>query len=165
MKAIVVAVDENMGIGANNDLLWQRDLPADLAHFKKLTSGGSIIMGRKTFESIGRPLPNRENIVVSRTPTGVDGVLTAASLDSAYALARYPVFVIGGGQLYAQAMDTVDVLYVTHVAASFPQASVFFPEIDTTQWQEVSREHHEADDKNKYSYAFVTYTKLHTLEE
>lgn len=165
MKAIVVAVDKNMGIGADNDLLWQRDLPADLAHFKKLTTGGSIIMGRNTFESIGRPLPNRENIVVSHTPTGVEGVLTAVSLASAYALARYPIFIIGGGQIYAQAMNDADELYVTYVDASFPQATVFFPKIDTKIWQESSREHHEADEKNKYSYDFVTYTKLHTLEE
>jgi len=79
MKAIVVAVDKNNGIGANNDMMWMGDLPADLAHFKKLTTGGSVIMGRKTFESIGRPLPNRENIVVSRTPTGVDGCLLYTS--------------------------------------------------------------------------------------
>src|SRR6478609_2038539 len=111
MKAIVVAIDKKNGIGAENDLLWLRDLPADLAHFKKLTTGGSVIMGRKTFESIGRPLPNRENIVVSRTPTGVQGVLTVNSLVSAYELARYPIFVIGGGMIYADAINDMDVLY------------------------------------------------------
>lgn len=159
MKAIVVAIDKNRGIGADNDLLWVRDLPADLAHFKKLTTGGSIIMGRKTFESIGRPLPNRENIVVSRTPTGVQGVLTAMSLDSAYELARYPIFVIGGGQIYMAAINEMDVLYVTEVQAEFPQATVFFPQIDKTVWREVSREHHEADDKNKYAFDFVEYCR------
>ncbi len=159
MKAIVVAIDKNRGIGADNDLLWVRDLPADLAHFKKLTTGGSIIMGRKTFESISRPLPNRENIVVSRTPTGVQGVLTAMSLDSAYELARYPIFVIGGGQIYMAAINEMDVLYVTEVQAEFPQATVFFPQIDKTVWREVSREHHEADDKNKYAFDFVEYCR------
>ena len=159
MKAIVVAIDKNRGIGADNDLLWVRDLPADLAHFKKLTTGGSIIMGRKTFESIGRPLPNRENIVVSRTPAGVQGVLTAMSLDSAYELARYPIFVIGGGQIYMAAINEMDVLYVTEVQAEFPQATVFFPQIDKTVWREVSREHHEADDKNKYAFDFVEYCR------
>lgn len=159
MKAIVVAIDKNNGIGAENDLLWQRDLPADLAHFKKLTTGGSIIMGRRTFESIGRPLPNRENIVVSRKPTGVQGVLTANSLNSAYELARYPIFVIGGGQVYAESINDMDVLYVTEVQADFPQATVFFPAIDKSVWQEVSREHHEADEKNKYAFNFVTYKK------
>lgn len=160
MKSIVVAMDKNNGIGADNDLLWQRDLPADLAHFKRLTTGGSIIMGRKTFESIGRPLPNRENIVVSRTPTGIDGVLTAASLEAAYALARYPVSVIGGGQIYAQSLDDVDKLYVTYVDAEFPQATVFFPQINCETWQEVSRDHHEADDKNKYAFDFVEYERI-----
>jgi dihydrofolate reductase len=162
MKSIVVAVDRNMGIGADNDLLWQRDLPADLAHFKKLTTGTSIIMGRKTFESIGRPLPDRENIVVSRTPTGIAGVLTVASLESAYELARYPISVIGGGQIYAQAINDVDVLHVTYVDAEFPQATVFFPQINCEDWEEVSRDHHEADEKNKFPYDFVTYRKLTT---
>ncbi len=160
MKAIVVAIDKNNGIGADNDLLWQRDLPADLAHFKKITTGGSIIMGRKTFESIGRPLPNRENIVVSRRPTGVPGVLTAASLTSAYELARYPIFVIGGGKVYADAIDDVDTLYVTEVLESFTQATVFFPAIDAAKWKEVSREHHEADEKNKYAFDFVVYERI-----
>lgn len=160
MKSIVVAIDRNNGIGADNDLLWQRDLPADLAHFKKLTTGGSIIMGRKTFESIGRPLPKRENIVVSRRPTGMPGVLTAASLEAAYALARYPVFVIGGGQIYAQSMSSVDKLYVTEVDADFAQASVFFPAIDNTIWKEISRQHHSADDSNKYNFDFVEYDRM-----
>lgn len=160
MKAAVVAIDKNNGIGADNDLLWQRDLPADLAHFKKLTTGGSIIMGRKTFESIGRPLPSRENIVVSRTPTGVPGVLTANSLEAAYALARNPIFVLGGGQIYAESLDDMDKLYVTEVDADFPQATVFFPQINCQDWQEVSRDHHEADDKNKYAFDFVEYERI-----
>lgn len=160
MKAAVVAIDKNNGIGADNDLLWQRDLPADLAHFKRLTTGGSIIMGRKTFESIGRPLPDRESIVVSRTPTGVPGVLTAASLEAAYALARYPIFVIGGGQVYAESLNDMDKLYVTEVDAEFAQASVFFPQIDPSKWREVSREHHKADERNKYNYDFVEYDRI-----
>ena len=159
MKAIVVAMDKNNGIGAENDLLWLRDLPADLAHFKKLTTGGSVIMGSNTFKSIGRPLTDRENIVVSRTPTGVEGVLTANSLASAYELARYPVFVIGGGQIYARAIDDVDRLYVTYVDAEFSQATVFFPQINCDDWQEVSRDHHEADEKNKYAFDFVVYDR------
>ena len=159
MKAIIVAIDKNNGIGAENDLLWQRDLPADLAHFKKLTTGGSVIMGRKTFESIGRPLPNRENIVISRTPTGVQGVLTVNSLASAYELARYPIFIISGGRVYTDAVNDMDVLYVTEVKASFPQATVFFPKIDTTTWKETSREEYESDEKNKYAFDFVTYER------
>lgn len=160
MKAIIVAVDQNNGIGADNDLLWQRDLPADLAHFKKLTTGKTIVMGRKTYESIGRPLPDRQNIVVSRSgPTGVSGVLTAHSLQAAYALAQYDVFVIGGGQIYAQAIDDMDRLYVTYVDATFPQATVFFPQINCDTWQEISRDHHEADERNKYAFDFVVYER------
>jgi dihydrofolate reductase len=159
MKAIVVAIDKNRGIGAENDLLWMRDLPADLAHFKKLTTGGSVIMGRNTFESIGRPLPNRENIVISSTPTGIRGVLTVNSLLSAYELARYPIFVIGGGRVYADAINSMDKLYITEVQAEFSQASVFFPVVDETVWKETSREHHDADVKNKYPYDFVTYDR------
>lgn len=159
MKAIVVAMDRNNGIGADNDLLWQRDLPADLAHFKKLTTGGSIIMGSRTVESIGRPLPERENIVVSSKPTGVKGVLTAVSIEAAYELARYPIFVIGGGQVFAQTIEDMDVLYVTEVDAEFPQATVFFPAIDKNIWKEASREHHEADERNKYAFDFVTYER------
>ena len=161
MKAIVVAYDKNRGIGADNDLLWMRDLPADLAHFKKLTTGKSIIMGRKTFESIGsKPLPDRQNIVLSRTPTGVQKVITAGSLGAAYTIAQFPIFVIGGESVFREALETVDTIYATEVQAEFLQASVFFPEIDMNEWQEVSREHHDADEKNKYPFDFVMYTKI-----
>lgn len=161
MKAIFVAYDKNRGIGANNDLLWLRDLPADLARFRKLTTGSSIIMGRKTFESIGsKPLPNRQNIVLSRTPTGVEKVITAGSLQAAYAIAQFPIFVIGGESVFRESLESVDTIYATEVQAEFPQASVFFPAIDMNIWEEVSREHHEADEKNKYPFDFVKYTKI-----
>lgn len=160
MKAIVVAYDKNHGIGAKNDLLWMRDLPADLAHFKKLTTGKSIIMGRKTFESIGsKPLPNRQNIVLSHTPTGVDKVITAGSLKAAYAMAQFPIFVIGGESVFRESLPDIDTIYATEVNASFPQATVFFPKIDMDVWQEVAREHHEADEKNKYAFDFVEYRR------
>lgn len=156
---MIVAVDKNMGIGAGNNLLWGRDIPDDLAYFKRTTKGASVIMGRRTFESIGRPLPDRENIVVTSTPTGIQGVLSASDLTSAYELARYPIFVIGGGQIYEAAMKDMDRLYVTEVNATFPEATVFFPAIDLQQWQETSREHHEADEKNKYAFDFVIYDR------
>ena len=160
MKAIVVAIDKNNGIGANNDLLWQRDLPADLAHFRKLTIGKSVIMGRKTFEGLGKPLMDRQNIVVSSAPTGVKGVLTASSLKAAYALAQYDIRVMGGGKIYESAIDDMDRLYVTEVDATFSQATVFFPAIDMTKWKEIAREHHTKDEKNKYDFDFVTYEKI-----
>ena len=117
-------------------------------------------MGRKTFESIGsRPLPDRENIVLSSSPTGVKGVLTAGSLASAYALARYPIAVIGGGQVYEQALNDVDDLYITLVEGVFNGADTFFPELDMSQWQEVSREHFAADERNSHAFAIIHYVR------
>ena len=159
MKSIIVAIDKNHGIGSNNDLLWGRDLPDDLAYFKQRTKNSSVIMGRKTFESIGRPLPQRENIVVSHSPTSVTGTLSASSLASAYELARYAIFVIGGGRIYKDAIDDMDRLYVTEVNAEFPEATVFFPAINSEEWEEVSREHHDADERNKYAFDFVVYQR------
>lgn len=161
MKTIVVAMDKNRAIGANNDLPWGRDLKDDLVNFKRLTTGQTIIMGRKTFESIGaRPLPNRENIVVSRTPTGVKGVLTALSLPAAYALARNDIYIIGGGQIYEQTIGEVDRLVVTYVDTEFTEADVYFPQINCQVWAEVSRDRHEADERNKYAFDIVAYERL-----
>lgn len=155
---MVVAYDHNRGIGADNDLLWRRDLPADLKHFKQLTVGKSVVMGRKTFTSIGRVLPERQNIVVSHHPVEMSGVDTADSLPAAYALARNEVVIIGGGTVYEQALKDVSVVYATEVDASFPEASVFFPPLGS-QWHETAREHHEADENNKYAFDFVTYER------
>jgi dihydrofolate reductase len=161
MKSIVVAIANNNVIGAHGDLPWGRTMKDDLAHFKKLTTGGSLIMGRKTFESIGRkPLPDRENIVVSRTPTGIKGVMTAMSLPAALDLARYEVFIIGGSMVFAETIDIMDRLYITEVKADFPDADVFFPPIDTGVWREISREDHQADERNAYDYSFVTYERI-----
>ncbi|MFZ1361218.1 MAG: dihydrofolate reductase [Candidatus Saccharimonadales bacterium] len=160
MRAIVVAYDRKNGIGADNDLLWGRDLPADLAHFKQLTMGKTIVMGRKTFESIGRALPGRQNIVVSRTMSDApEGVQVVPTLEAAYVAATSDVMVIGGGQIYAQAMDDMDEIYATEVDADFPVATVFFPEVNCQDWQEVSRDHREADERNRYSYDFVAYSR------
>ena len=159
MKSIIVAYDKNHGIGASNDLLWTRDLPADLLHFKEVTTGSAIIMGRKTYESIGRPLPNRQNIVISRDMEPIDGFTVVRDLDEAYSAATSDdVYVIGGGQIYELAIDTVDQILATEVDESF-NAEVFFPELDPTIWQEVSREHHDKDDANKYDYTFVVYKR------
>ena len=159
MKSIVVAYDCARGIGANNDLLWGRDLPADLRHFKDLTAGGSLIMGRKTFESIGRALPGRENIVVTHRPLDTVDVIAVDSLASAYRLAHGNQFIIGGASIYEQALSDVDVVYATEVDQVFPEAEVFFPLLGE-DWQERSRESFEADDRNKYPYDFVTYVRI-----
>ena len=161
-KAIIVAYDTNRAIGRGGDLPWGRSLPADLAHFKRLTRGSDIIMGRKTFESIGsRPLPERENIVISSRPTGVKGVLTAVNLSSALALSRYPTFIIGGAQVYGDALGVpeIDTIYATEVDATFPDADTFFPELDMTVWEETDRVHRPADEANVYALDFVIYRR------
>lgn len=153
-------MDRNNAIGSDNDLPWGRELKDDLANFKRVTTGGTIIMGRKTFESIGsRPLPNRENIVLSRTPTGVKSVLSALSLPAAYALARNDIYVIGGGQIYQQALADMDRLIVTYVDVEFPDANIYFPDINPDDWTEASREKYKSDERNAYSFDIVTYDR------
>lgn len=161
MKSIVVAYDKNYGIGAENDLLWLRDMPADLKHFKQTTMGGAIIMGRKTFDSIGMPLPGRQNIVVSRAPMIIEGATAVTTLEDAYSAveSNRETYVIGGGQIYNASIDTIDRIIATEVDAEFPQATVFFPAINKDAWQEVSREHHDSDERNKYPYDFVVYER------
>ena len=161
-KAIIVAYDKNRAIGRNGDLPWGRSLPADLAHFKRLTKGGNVIMGRKTFESIGCcPLPERENIVISSRPTGVKKVLTVMDLPSALALSRYPTFIIGGARVYRDALKTpeIDTIYATEIDAAFSDTDVFFPEININIWEEVDRVHHPVDTENSYSFDFVIYKR------
>lgn len=154
-------MEKKNGIGAKGDLLWGRDMPADLQHFKQLTMGGTLIMGRKTFESIGRALPGRENIVVSRSLRSIAGISIAKSLQEAYDMAKHEnMFVIGGGEIYAQAIDDMDALHVTHIDAEFPEATTFFPPIDSRKWEAKTREYHEADERNAYSYEFVEYRPI-----
>lgn len=161
MKTIVVAYDKHFGIGANNDLLWQRNLPADLKHFKDITTGGAIIMGRNTYESIGKPLPDRQNIVVSHHDEKIDGVQVVNSLQQAYGLVEpgRETYVIGGGQIFKQSIDTVDRIAATEVDALFDQATVFFPTVNPAVWREISREKHLTDDRNLYNYDFVVYER------
>ena len=162
MKTIIVAYDKHFGIGANNGLLWQSDLPADMQHFKNVTSGNAIIMGLNTYKSIGRPLPNRQNVVLNFRDEPIEGVLVVDGLQTAYdsVEAGCETFVIGGGKIYALAMDSVDRIIATEVDAIFNNATIFFPIIDPKIWCEVSREKHLADDKNKYNYDFVVYERI-----
>ncbi len=156
---IVVAVDEENGIGKNNQLLWH--LPADLKHFKSITTGHPVVMGRKTFESIGRPLPNRRNVVISRQQgLRIEGVEVVNSLAAAYALLADEnlVFIIGGAQIYREAIQDVEKIHLTKVHHRF-EADAFFPELDPEVWQETERETHQADEKNAFSYSFLTYFK------
>lgn len=158
--SIIVAIGNNNEIGKGNEMLWH--LPADLLHFKETTSGHPVIMGRKTFESIGRPLPNRQNIVITRNNDYKrDGVKICSSLDEALKIFKdsdKEVFIIGGGEIYRQAMSIADKLYVTKVDGDF-DADTFFPEINDEEWGKVSEEAHEPDDKNHYPYKFIEYKK------
>jgi dihydrofolate reductase len=160
MKSIIVAYDKKRGIGADNDLLWIRDLPADLKHFKDITTGSAIIMGRRTYESIGRPLPGRQNIVISHDMQPAVGIDVVYTLHEAYEVAKTDdVYVIGGGQIYSLAIDTVERIIATEVQEKFDAAQVFFPMIDPAIWKEISRESHVKDDDNKYDYDFVVYER------
>ena len=159
MKSIeaIVAIDENGAIGRQGDLLCH--LPADMKHFKEVTMGHSIVMGRKTFESFPRrPFPGRQNIVITRnTDWQHEGVTVAHDLDQAIAVAETDtVFIIGGAQIYELAMPRVEVLHLTLIHARWATADVFFPTIDLNVWQEVSRELHKSDHRNAYEFDFIT---------
>ena len=156
---IVAAIGENRELGKNNDLIWH--LPADLKHFKSLTTGAPIIMGRKTYESIGRPLPKRKNIVISRNPElQIPGCFCFTTIQDAKASlsGETDAFLIGGGQLYKQYINEVDQLEITEVKESF-EADIFFPKIDLKIWKEQNRVSNFADEKNPYDFDFVTYIK------
>ncbi|MDQ2988311.1 MAG: dihydrofolate reductase, partial [Pseudomonadota bacterium] len=157
MITLIVAIDAERGIGVDNTLPWR--LPEDLAHFKRVTSGHPIIMGRKTFDSIGRPLPNRRNIVVTRNGAWRhDGVDAVASLADAVALAGAgDAFIIGGAQVFAESMDLADRLIVTEIDHTFA-CDTFFPPLEPGVWRETARERHHSD-ANGFDYSFVTYTK------
>jgi dihydrofolate reductase len=151
---IIVAMDAQRGIGINNTLPWR--LPEDLAHFKRLTTGHPIIMGRKTFDSIGRPLPNRRNIVITRNRAWRhEGVEAVGSVQEALALlAGQDGYIIGGAEIYRQSLPLADSLIVTQIKQSFA-CDAFFPEIDAAVWQETAREEHNAETAG-LAYAFVT---------
>jgi dihydrofolate reductase len=153
--SIIVAIAENNAIGKNNQLLWH--LPADLKHFKQITSGRSIIMGRKTYDSVGKPLPNRRNIVVTRQNIKIEGCEVVKSIDEGLALCKGEdeVFIGGGAEIYRQAMDKTDIIYLTIVHRSF-DADTFFPEIDYSKWEETAHENHQPDERNSIPYSFIT---------
>jgi dihydrofolate reductase len=154
--SIIVAADEHGGIGRDGGLPWH--LPGDLKHFKALTMGKPIVMGRKTWDSIGRPLPGRRSLVVSRQPGfALDGVEVFDSLEAALqAAAGAPeTCVIGGADIYRQALPLAEVVHLTRVHASV-QADTFFPVLDAGEWEEVAREDRPADDRHAHAYSFLT---------
>ena len=166
-KCIIVAIADNNAIGKNNALLWH--ISEDLKFFKRTTMGCPVIMGRKTFESIGRPLPKRQNIVISRGFDAPEGVIVVGSLEEAYMAAENTVipdlignprcFIMGGGQIYAQAMPDMDRLIVTHVHTVIEDADTFFPPVDSSVWIVELRSEMYHDEESGFDFEFVEYVK------
>jgi dihydrofolate reductase len=157
MIAIVVAAAENNVIGKDNGLIWH--LPADLRHFRQITMGHPILMGRKTYESIGKPLPGRTSIIIT-TQKGyeAEGCIVTHSLQEALEQARQQdeaIYIIGGAEIYKQALPLTDTIYLTRLHHAF-EGDVYFPELKEQDWETVEQEHHEPDEKNKYPYSFLT---------
>ncbi|MBR2166641.1 MAG: dihydrofolate reductase [Paludibacteraceae bacterium] len=159
MISIIVAISENYAIGKKGDLLCH--MPADLKHFKEITSGKTVLMGERTFFSLPKhPLPNRRNIVLTDVPGKTfEGAEAVYSLDELCAKVQdeEEAFVIGGGMVYRQMMPRADKLYITHIHHSWDDADTFFPEIKESEWKLLSAERHNADDKNPYDYTFAEY--------
>ena len=159
--SIIAAVADNYAIGKSNNLPWY--LPADLKHFKQLTTGHAIVMGKRTFESLPKgPLPNRKNIVLTSIMSeGVnEGYYEADSLEDATFLCEHEeqVFIIGGATVYKQCIDKVDYLYITWIHKEF-SADTYFPKINFDEWEEVKHEDHQPDENNLYSYTFSEYKR------
>lgn len=159
MITIIAAIAENNALGKDNQLIWH--IPADLKRFKKVTLGHHIIMGRKTFESLGKPLPNRTTIIITRNKSySQKGCIVVHSLNEAIEAAKEDEnpYILGGAEIYKQSLNIADKLDITLVHHKF-EADAFFPEIDSTIWKETSREDYKADDKNNYNYSFITYCR------
>lgn len=160
MVTIIAAVAENNALGKNNDLIWH--LPKDLKRFKQITNGHYVIMGRKTFESLGKPLPNRTTIIITRNQDyEAKGCIVVNSLDEALIKATPDEnpYILGGAEIYKQALAVADVLDLTIVHHSF-DADAFFPKIDKAVWREIEREDFKADEKHRYDYSFVKYKRV-----
>ncbi len=161
--SLIAALAENRVIGKENDLVWR--LPLDFKRFKSITSDNYILMGRKTFESLGKPLPNRTHLVVTRDKNYQvpEGHYVFDSVESAFIFANKleveNLFVIGGGEIYQQTISLADELLLTEVEAS-PSGDTFFPDFDKKQWEETYRERHPKDEKHNYAFSFVNYSRI-----
>lgn len=154
MIALIAAMGHNRVIGANGSMPWH--LPADLKHFRRLTRGHAVVMGRKTYESIGKPLKGRTNIILSRkADLTIEGCHVAHSVSEAMAFAQ-DLFVVGGAELYREFLPHADVLYLTRVDGAF-EGDTFFPEFPAEEWELVSVSHHPRDEKNAYDLSFECY--------
>ena len=179
MISLIAAIGKNNELGKNNTLVWS--MPTDLKYFRQKTAGHPVIMGRKTFESIGHPMPKRKNIVITRDKNyKKDGVEIAHSLEEAIKMARTSpqpppfqgggdgggkgggeeIFIIGGEEIFREAMSIANRLYITHINAEDKDADVFFPEIIPIVWNEISHEEHKKDKENPYDYTFSVYERI-----
>ena len=162
MISIIVAIADNGAIGRRNQLLWH--ISEDLQYFKRVTGGHTVIMGLNTWESIGKALPNRRNIVISRTPASAQGAEVFFSIPDALAASAHnayqEVFIIGGGEIYRQIFPLAHRLYLTLVHTTIEDADTFFPPIDYSEWREISREFHPRGEKFEHSFEFVVLERL-----
>ena len=159
MVSIIVAVAQNGTIGDKNSLLWH--ISEDMRFFKRTTSGHPVIMGRKTYDSLGRPLPNRTNVIISRTAEHIEGCQIARSLEEAIALfpAEEEIFIIGGAQIYALALEVADRLYITRVEHDY-EGDTSFPEWDESKWQLIEHESYPCGEKYPHPFAFERYERI-----
>lgn len=165
MLSIIVAAAENNVIGINNELPWR--MPADMRYFKDKTLGHPIIMGRKSFEALGKPLPNRTNIVITRQADyAPEGVVVVSSLEEAIAKANSlveedddEVFIIGGGEVFREAMSVVDQLFVTRIHTEEVKGDTYFPDINVNDWALISSDPQNADEKHAYDYTFEVWVR------
>ena len=160
MIYIIVAYDKNFAIGKDNKLAWNQ--PSDLKRFKQLTWGHTVVMGRKTFESIGRPLTNRNNIVISRQDTKIDGIKTIHTIDEIKSLDG-DIFIIGGGEVYKNCIDFVDKIFATLIDCEIDSPDTWFPKIENQNWKVEYTSNHLKDDKNQYDYKFINWTKIDNI--
>jgi dihydrofolate reductase len=157
---LIAAAADNNALGKDNQMIWH--LPDDFKRFKQLTTGHYIIMGRKTFESFPRPLPNRTHVIITRQQGySAEGCIVVNSLEEAIKACPKDeeVFVIGGGEIYNQSIDTADKVELTRVHGVSPEADAFFPEIDLSKWKMVEEVFHPKDEKHAYDMTFETYIK------
>ena len=156
MIKIIVATSKNKVIGNNNELIWK--LSSDLKRFKELTTGHPVVMGRKTYESIGKPLPNRRNIIITRNlEYEVNGCEVVYSLEEALLLTNNDCFIIGGGEIYKQSLEVADKIYLTLVHKDF-EGDTTFPELGK-EWATIDTKDFDADEKNEYDYSFIEYDR------
>jgi dihydrofolate reductase len=153
MISLIVAYDKNRGIGKDNQLVWRQS--ADLKRFKEITSGKTVVMGRKTFESIGKPLPNRNNIVLTKTRSQIRGVISISDIEQ---ITEKEYFVIGGSEIYKLFLDYVDEIYATLIDCEI-DADSWFPQIDMDNWHIQNQEFYKKDEKNQHDYTFIKFVR------